>query len=151
MKTEVPVERYIGQVVEGVRYSGYLKIGGVTLDHNIEFGIPIGQLKSVEPAETEEEIRQRFAITIKRGGEDVRMTMLEYSFFFSMLVHLAIEFYENQQNRGNNAGLLGSTIRNEVLMSDTIRASISMTSNVSCYLSQELCQTLSEPKFGCKF
>jgi hypothetical protein len=159
--TEVSVERYVEQVVDGRRYKGYLKIAtDVQLDFEIVFGVPIAQLDDMEPAKVENEIRQLFQITIKRetpptgdgstnrqsDDANVELTEKEYYFFFSMIFNLVVEFYNNPQTRDNNEGLFGMVLRGE---NSNVSGSISITRNESYDFSPELCEMLSAPKFGC--
>ena len=146
---KVSVERYVEQVRNGSHYKGYVKIADTKLSYELVFGIPIKQLDSIESPKDENEIRRLFQLTVKRNNADIELTNEEYSFFFSILVEFATEFYDNGQTRDSNEGLLGEVLRGEGPMAELATASIGMTSDGSYEFPPELCAMLSAPKFGC--
>lgn len=147
---KVSVERHVQQVRNGSHYKGYVKIAETKLDYELVFGVPIDRLDSMEPAKDESEIRRLFQITVKRGNANIELTKEEYGFFFSMIVELAVEFYNNPQTRDSQEGMLGLVIRGQGhLVGMGVSASIGMTNSGSYNFSPELCAMLNAPKFGC--
>lgn len=148
---KVSVERHVEQVRDGSHYKGYMKIADTKLDYEFVFGVPIARLDSMEPAKDENEIRSLFQLTVKRDSVNVELTKEEYGFFFSMVVELAVDFYNNSQTRDSNEGIMGMTLRGEgpMIAGLGISASIGMTSTGSYDFTPELCEMLSAPKFGC--
>lgn len=147
---KVSVERHVEQVRNGSHYKGYVKIVDTKLDYELVFGVPIAKLDSMEPAKDESEIRRLFQLTVKRDNANIELTKEEYSFFFSMVVELAVEFYNNPQTRDSNEGFFGMTLRGEGPMAAFgASVSIGMTSSGSYDFPPELCEMLSAPKFGC--
>ena len=147
---KVSVERHVEQVRDGSHYKGYVKIADTKLDYELMFGIPIAQLDSLEPATGENEIRRLFQLTVRRDNANIELTKEEYGFFFSMVVELAVDFYNNPRTRDSNEGFFGMTLRGEGPMASLgASASIGITSRESYDFSPELCETLSAPKFGC--
>src|SRR3989344_4728773 len=102
---QVSVERYIEQVSDGKQYKGNVKIAETTLDYNLTFMVPIPRLHEWKP-ESKDEIRRTFAIAV-RGKRDIKLTDEEYSFFFSLLVPFAVDFYNDPQTRSHNEGTTG--------------------------------------------
>lgn len=145
---KVSVERHVEQVRDGSHYKGYVKIADTKLDYELVFGVSIAMLDSMEPAKDENEIRRLFQLTVKRGNANIELTYEEYG-FFSMVVELAVEFYNNSQTRDSNKGFVGMAIRGEGPMAGFAKASISMTNSRSYDFPPELCEMLSAPKFGC--
>ena len=147
---KVSVERHVEQVRNGRRYKGYVKIANTKLDYELVFGVPIAQLDSMEPAEDENGIRRLFQLAVKRNNANIELTEEEYKFFFSMIVELAVDFYNNPQTRGINEGYVGEVLQGKGPLA-ALGASmvISMTSSGSYDFSPELCEMLSAPKFGC--
>ena len=146
---KVSVERHVEQVRNGSHYKGYLKIADTKLDYELVFGVPIARLDSMEPVKDENEIRRLFQLTVKRDNANIELTKEEYGFFFSMVVELAVDFYNNPQTRDSNEGFIGMAIRGEGPMAGFAKASIGMTSSGSYDFPPELCEMLSAPKFGC--
>ncbi|MGD0328226.1 MAG: hypothetical protein ABSB00_00730 [Minisyncoccia bacterium] len=147
---KVSVELRVEQVCNGSHYRGYVKIADTKLDYELVFGIPIAQLDSMELAKDENEIRCLFQITVKRDNANIKLTKDEYGFFFSMIVELAVDFYNNPKTRASNEGLLGMILHKEGPMDCFgISASIGMTSRGLYNFPPELCKMLSAPKFGC--
>jgi hypothetical protein len=150
MATKVSVERHIEQVRNGSHYKGYVKISDTKLDYDLVFGVPIERLENMEPTADENEIRRIFQLTVKRNNANIELTKEEYGFFFSMVVELAVDFYNNPQTRDANKGLMGSMLQGRgPLSSFGASASIGMTSSGSYNFTPKLCEMLSTPKFGC--
>ena len=147
---KVSVERHVEQVRDGSHYKGYVKIADTKLDYELVFGVPIARLDSMEPAKDEGEIRRLFQITVKRGNANIELTKEEYGFFFSMIVELAVDFYNNPQTRDSQEGMMGMMLQGRGPMAAFgASASIGMTSSGSYDFPPELCEMLSAPKFGC--
>ena len=147
---KVSIERHVEQVCDGSHYKGYVKIDDTKLDYELVFGVPIARLDDMEPAEDESEFRRLFQITVKRGNANIELTKDEYSFFFSMIVELAVGFYNNPQTRDNNEGILGDMLQGRgPMVAFGASMSIGMTSSGSYDFPPELCELLSAPKFGC--
>jgi hypothetical protein len=147
---KVSVERHVEQVRDGSHYKGYVKIVDTKLDYELVFGVPIAKLDSMEPAKDENEIRRLFQLTVKRDNANIELTKEEYGFFFSMVVELAVDFYNNPQTRDSQEGMMGQMLSGRGLMSEFgASASIGMTSSESYDFPLELCEILSAPKFGC--
>ena len=147
---KVSVERHVEQVRNGSHYKGYVKIADTKLEYELVFGVPIARLDSMEPAKDENEIRRLFQLTVKRDNANIELTKEEYGFFFSMVVKLAVDFYNNPQTRDSNEGMMGQMLQGRGPMA-AFGASmlVGMTSNGSYDLPPELCEMLSAPKFGC--
>jgi len=147
---KVSVERHVEQVRNGSHYKGYVKIADTKLDYELVFGVPIARLDSMEPVKDESEVRRLFQITVKRGNANIELTKEEYGFFFSMIVEMAVDFYNNPQTRDSNEGMMGQMLQGRGPMSAFgASMSIGMTSNGSYDFPPELCEMLSAPKFGC--
>lgn len=148
--TKVSVERHVEQVRNGIHYKGYVQIAGTKLDYDLVFGVPIARLDDTEPAKDEDEIRRLFQITVKRENTNIELTKDEYGFFLSMILELAVDFYNNPQTRSSNEGILGDMLQGGGPMAAFgASMSIGMTSSGSYNFPPELCTMLSAPKFGC--
>lgn len=148
---DVSVERYVEQVINGSHYKGYVKIDDTKLDYELVFKVPIASLDSMDPPQEESGIRQLFQITVRRDNANIELTKEEYSFFFSMVVEMAVEFYNDEQTRNSNEGMLGDILQGRGGIMDTlvVSMSIGMTIRGSCSFPPVLCEMLSAPKFGC--
>ena len=147
---KVSVERYVEQVRNGSHYKGYVKIADTKLDYELVFGVPIARFDSMEPAKDENDIRRLFQITVKRDSANIELTKEEYGFFFSMVVELAVDFFNNPQTRDSNEGFLGEMLQGRgPMVAFGASMSVDMTSSGSYDFPPELCEMLSAPKFGC--
>lgn len=150
MTRKVSVERYVEQVRNGSHYKGYIRIADTKLDYELVFGVPIERLDSIEPTKDENEIRRIFQITVKRGNANIELTKEEYGFFFSMIVELAVDFYNNPQTRNSQEGKMGLMLQGRGPMAAFgASMSIGMMDSGSYDFSPELCGMLNAPKFGC--
>ena len=147
---KVSVERHVEQVRNGSHYKGYVKIADTKLDYELVFGVPIARLDSMEPAKDENEIRRLFQLTVKRDSANIELTKEEYGFFFSMVVELAVDFYDDPQTRDSNEGMMGQMLQGRGPMAAFgASMSVGMTSSGSYDFPPELCEMLSAPKFDC--
>ena len=147
---KVEVERYVKQVRDGSHYEGHVKIAETKFDYELVFAVPISQLDEMEPVKDKSEIRNHFQLTIKKDNANIELTDREYSFFFSMLVEFAVDFYNNPQTRDSNEGMLGDMVRGEgPIVVIGASASIGITSSGPCDFQPQLCELLNGPKFGC--
>lgn len=146
---KVSVERHVEQVRNGSHYKGYVKIANTKFDYELVFGVPIAQLDSVDPAKYVSEFRHLFQLAVRLNDTNIELTKEEYSFFVSMVVELAGEFYYDAQTRSQNEGFIGTIIRGEGPMAGFASASIGMTTSGSYDFSRKHCEMLSTPKFGC--
>ncbi len=141
---KVSVERRVEQVYNGRHYKGYVKVADSKFDYELVFGVPIDKMK---PVKDENEVRRLFQITVKRGNVNIELTKEEYGFFFSMVVELAVKFYNNPQTR-----VMGMLVQDRGPMAAFgASCSICMTNSGLCDFPSELCEMLSAPKFGCTF
>ena len=147
---KVLVKKYVEQDINGKKYKGWIKIGGIQFDYKIEFGVLIPRLEKIEPAKSEAEVRRIFQMTISRDSKEIELSDQEYAFFLMMIVDFVIEFYNNPQTQGNN-GLFGfQAVYEEAFPKLEIPPpSIGMRCEEEYSLSQVCCKMLRQPKFGC--
>lgn len=147
---KVPVERHVTQVRDGSHYRGHVKIVDTKLDYELMFGVPISQLDDVAKTMDESEVLRLFQIEVTRNGSKIELTDEEYGFFFSMVVELAIDFYNDPGTRSQQGGMFGHMLNGRgPIAAMGASLSIGMTSSGSCSLTPEICNMLSAPKFGC--
>lgn len=148
----ISVERYVEQVLDGIRYRGHIKIGETQFDYELKFAVPIPEIDGLAPTQDKAEIRRRFQLMLKRDNKDIELADEEYGLFFNLLVVFAAEFYNLPQTRDSNQGFLGMTLRGEGPMADFgASASIGMTRTDAYDFSPKICEMLSASKFGCVF
>ena len=143
---EIPVERYIEQVVDGSHYKGYIKFFNNKIDYELVFGVPIPQFERV--VSDEKEIRRLFQIKVKKRNLIIYLTKDEYDFFLAILVPFALEFYNDQQTRDSQEGTFGMAVRNGFIASLDVSASVGMTSNGTYGFPPEVSEMLHAEKFG---
>ncbi len=150
---KVPVERYLMQVDDGIKYKGHIKIGERKLDYEIKFIIPIPQLENIEPTDDAKEIHRLFKLTLKKEDVDIELVDEEYKFFCQMIIPVAVKFYHDPQTRRDNEDSLSSVSRmrqgTHPLSAYGASASIGVIIQDYCDFPSEICKMLSEPKFGC--
>ena len=123
---EVPIRREIVQILGGTHYKGSVRITDTRFDYKLVFGVPIGQINILEPAGNEDELRHLYQITVSCNGAEIELTKEEYLFFSSLVVELAIVFYNL------NPSSSGGSLADKKLYP----------------FSPETCEMLSTPKFG---
>ncbi len=146
------VQRHVELVCHGVSYKGYIRITGVRFDYEIKFAVPLNEYKPSDTPMSVDEVREKFQITVKREGKAIKLAHNEFGFFLLVLAEIVSDFYENpltcilsesfvkSRLTGNTTGSPHFIVHN-VCSTDSIRA----------VFSDELCQMLSDPKFGCVF
>ena len=127
----VSCERYIEEIVDATVFNGYLRIGGVKFDYELKFAVPVPQITTQKLPDDKDEFRRLSLITVKKDGANINLTHEEYYIFWQMLALFASKFYYFR--------------RKEAVFLD-----VSILSTTHCQITQEICEVLNVPKFGCK-
>ncbi len=148
---KVLIQRRIEQVKDGTEYKGHAIMGGVKLDYDLKFELPISQWDDMNPIEEIEGIRRFYQITLKKNSETIQLSSDEYGFFFRLLIDFAVGFYNQSQTRQSNDGPLGDLLRGKgKIAAFGAKMAISFSDTLACDLPVSLCDLLSAPKFGCE-
>lgn len=150
--TTVCIERHIEQVADGTAYKGHITIGEAKLEYELKFTVSIPELDAMPTPKDKTEARNIFLITVRKDDTFISLTDDEWSFFFSMLVEFAAEFYYNPQTRSSNESpIMGRSLRGESHMfSGLAEYGIGMSSKAAFDFGAELCALLNDSKFDCK-
>lgn len=142
---KVAVVTYVTEIVRGTQYGGNITIAGTRFDYELIFVIPIDKLGKSKPCATKEDVRRQFPISIKRGEKPIELTTDEYGFFYNMLAERALSLYNNPQD----IALKEKTLQTLQMFAASISSGIS--SGATYDFPPELCEMLSNQKFGCTF
>ncbi len=128
---EIAVERCVTQLIEDSFYKGYLNIGGMQIDYEATFLIPVSKLHTSgwKSLKCIAEVRKIFQLTLSsKDSNFIEMSDDEAGFFIGMLFSFIIENF-----------------------SESV-FTVSIIHNSKIYVKDDkLINILSDKKYGCKF
>ncbi len=154
----ITIKTRIRQVEDGRLYDGSLGIGllnskeVVTIDFELRFMMPIGDISRAEWTPPIEEAREKVSITLKKAGVILDLKDEEYAFFFNLLVDLAFSFF-SQVQKFNQHPIVHDLITRQGLIVTVpahVIVSLSRTSELTAGVPSEIISMLGASKFGCK-
>lgn len=131
---ELAVSVVVCQLSNGIHYEGEVKIAEARFSYDLFLRTPF---KLWGNPLTVEDYRQVMKITLRKDGEIVELTDDEFAFFAPLVSGNALLFYDRFEVRLKNK-------QNQ-------QPGPVVTDSSSYSFSAELCQKLSQPKFGCRF
>jgi len=140
-------EYHIEQVIDGVHYSGHLKIGEAVIGFNLRFKPSILQFANVEPPTEVSELKQQIDISLSRTNVDLELTEDEYLLFLGLLVIPITKYYRDRRFHELNKKEIDQTL--PMAHDPNVPNQTGIITKVAYDIPLIVRHMLNSPKFGC--
>jgi hypothetical protein len=98
----------VTQIKDGREYNGNLAFDDLKLRYNIRFGVHLKEFMDLATTNTAEALREIHYDVWNENGKNISLDDRAKSIVLNTAGELVMDFYQDQQTRDHNTGMLGS-------------------------------------------